>query len=220
MKITRSLRKSISMKVNSQWVLEVKAPLFVSTSKIEMFIQKHNDWIQTQQKNIQEHIKEYKQGELFYYLGNRYPLNLVSHPTKHKLIFTWDEFELDRNSIWDAKELFETFYRSEMKKYMHENLPQIADNFWLKYNRLSVTSAKTRWWSCSSKKNINFTYRLIMAPKLSVDYVIIHELSHLKHMDHSSVFWQHVDRMFFKLYEQDYNPHQNWLKQNGSTLIF
>jgi predicted metal-dependent hydrolase len=101
-----------------------------------------------------------------------------------------------------------------MKKYMHETLPGIAEKYNLKYNKLSVTSAKTRWGSCSSKKNINFTYRLIMAPKLSVDYVIIHELANLVHMNHSLDFWSYVDRIFYGVYNEDYNIHQNWLKKN------
>ena len=103
---------------------------------------------------------------------------------------------------------------------MQAILPGLAEKYKLKYNKLSVTSAKTRWGSCSSKKNINFTFRLIMAPKLSIDYVIIHELSHLVHMNHSFDFWNHVDRMFYDVYNQDYNIHQNWLKKEGSTLIF
>jgi predicted metal-dependent hydrolase len=59
-----------------------------------------------------------------------------------------------------------------------------------------------------------------MAPALSVDYVIIHELSHLVHMNHSVDFWKLVDKIFYSVYSDDYNVHQDWLKKNGNTLVF
>jgi hypothetical protein len=63
----------------------------------------------------------------------------------------------------------------------------------LKFENLKINSATTRWGSCNSKKNINFSFRLILAPKTSIDYVIIHELAHLKELNHSEKFWNLVD---------------------------
>ena len=81
------------------------------------------------------------------------------------------------------------------KKYIPERVEYIADKFNKKYNQIKITSARTRWGSCTSKKNLNFSYRLIEKEKKAIDYVIIHELAHLKYMNHSKDFWNHVWEM-------------------------
>jgi len=81
------------------------------------------------------------------------------------------------------------------KKYIPERVEYLANKFNKKYNQIKITSAKTRWGSCTSKKNLNFSYRLIEKEKKAIDYVIIHELAHLKYMNHSKDFWNHVWEM-------------------------
>ena len=104
-------------------------------------------------------------------------------------------FIVNKNSKSIAKELFEEFYKREARKYIKNRLEEISAKYNLKYNKFSITSAKTRWGSCTSTKNINFTYRLIMTPIKTIDYVIVHELAHLKHMNHSKAFWTEVEKM-------------------------
>lgn len=81
------------------------------------------------------------------------------------------------------------------------------------YGDIRIKDQKTRWGSCSSKRNLNFNWRLIMAPEKVLDYVIIHELSHLQHMDHSAAFWQRVQQVM-----PDYQIYRKWLKENGRHL--
>lgn len=81
------------------------------------------------------------------------------------------------------------------KKYIPERVKFLASEHWFCYNRISITSAQKRWWSCSSNRNLNFSYRLILTPKDVIDYVIIHELAHLKYMNHSKQFWKLVENM-------------------------
>lgn len=81
------------------------------------------------------------------------------------------------------------------------------------YNSIRIKDTKTRWGSCSSKCNLNFNYRIIMAPEKVMDYIIVHELSHLKHMNHGKKFWETV-----ALYMPDYEKHKEWLKVNGMKL--
>ncbi|MGE5629987.1 MAG: M48 family metallopeptidase [Caulobacteraceae bacterium] len=83
----------------------------------------------------------------------------------------------------------------------------------VKYNRIGIKSQKTRWGSCSSKGNLNFNWRLAMAPEWIMDYVIIHELCHLIHMNHSKEFWGTVAS-----YMPDYEKAIIWLKENGGKL--
>ena len=70
-----------------------------------------------------------------------------------------------------------------------------AKKMGVEYQKIKVNKAKTRWGSCNSKGNINFTYRLIFAPEDLIDYVVIHELAHLKEMNHSNRFWEVVEEI-------------------------
>lgn len=82
-----------------------------------------------------------------------------------------------------------------------------------KVNQVRITSARTRWGSCSGKNNLNFTYRLAMAPLNVIEYVVVHELAHLKHRNHSKAFWNEVGMI-----KPDYRKDRDWLKKNGFHL--
>ncbi len=84
----------------------------------------------------------------------------------------------------------------------------------VKYNHISIKHQKTRWGSCSGKGNLNFNCLLVLCPPKVMDYVIIHELCHLKEMNHSPHFWAEVEK-----YSPDYKAYKQWLKENGSKLI-
>ena len=81
------------------------------------------------------------------------------------------------------------------------------------YATISIRDQKTRWGSCSSKGNLSFSWRLILAPPKVLDYVVVHELCHRKEMNHSPRFWVLVESMI-----PDYKTHRKWLKENGEKL--
>lgn len=114
-------------------------------------------------------------------------------------------------SILDVDKIDE--YKKEARAYIVPKVDEFALKFWFNYNKIRITSATTRWGSCSSKKNLNFSYRLILAPKEAVDYVIVHELCHLRQMNHSQKFWDEVEKIM-----PDYKVHEKWLKQHGYKL--
>ena len=84
----------------------------------------------------------------------------------------------------------------------------------VEYGRITVRNQKTRWGSCSGKGNLNFNCLLMLAPDGVVDYVIIHELCHLKEMNHSARFWAEVEKVM-----PDYKEHRLWLKRHGGELM-
>jgi hypothetical protein len=81
-------------------------------------------------------------------------------------------------------------------------------------NKIGITAAKTRWGSCSGRNNINFSWRLMMAEPEVIDYVIVHELAHIKEKNHGKQFWRLVEK-----YEPDYRERKNKLKQLADRLI-
>ena len=82
------------------------------------------------------------------------------------------------------------------------------------YGRITVRNQKTRWGSCSAKKNLNFNWKLMLAPPDVLDYVVVHELCHLVHMDHSQAFWALVGSVL-----PDYRVRRRWLKEHGDELM-
>lgn len=81
------------------------------------------------------------------------------------------------------------------------------------YHRITIRDQKTRWGSCSSKGTLSFNWRLMLAPPAILDYVVVHELCHLTHMNHSPAFWQAVEAAY-----PDYREARAWLKEHGSEL--
>ena len=122
-----------------------------------------------------------------------------------KLATQRDTQPLSMHQIQDLK--------NKAKTYIPKRVDEIARKFWKTYNRIKITSASTRWGSCTSKKNLNFSYRLMACPKHVIDYVIIHELAHLKEMNHSYKFWKHVSEM-----KPDYKNDELWLKANWASI--
>ena len=101
----------------------------------------------------------------------------------------WIQKQLARQeeSVIDIKKIPE--YKKRAREYIIPRTYELAEKFGFQFEKIKITSAVTRWGSCTSKKNINFSYRLILTRKEAIDYVIIHELCHLRQMNHSKIFW-------------------------------
>lgn len=140
------------------------------------------------------------------------PNQIKEFTLKHK---DWidSQLKLDSEKVkLSDKQVLEL--KKKAKEYIPARVEELAKKYSFKYNTIKITSAKTRWGSCTSKKNLNFSFYLIWAPERTIDYVIIHELSHLKHMNHSKKFRDLVESMI-----PDYKSHVKWLKLNWNRLI-
>ena len=105
-----------------------------------------------------------------------------------------------------------------LKKQAREDLSRRAADWaprvGITFGNIAIRAQRTRWGSCSGQGNLNFNCLLMLAPEPVRDYVVIHELCHRKHMDHSPAFWAEVARVC-----PDYLRNRKWLKDNGSALI-
>lgn len=104
-------------------------------------------------------------------------------------------------------------YKKKAREYLQERLDYYSTEFNLPYKVLRLSSAKTRWGSCSHQDNINLNWRLILAPKEIIDYLVVHELSHTKHRHHQKSFWNKVEEIY-----PNYKEAKKWLKQNSHLL--
>jgi len=99
------------------------------------------------------------------------------------------------------------------KEYLMERTAYLADAQGFSYSRLTIRNQKTRWGSCSSKRNISLNYKLVKMPTVVSDYIILHELAHTRYLNHSMEFWSLVEHICPK-----YKQHKIWLKQYGHGL--
>lgn len=104
-------------------------------------------------------------------------------------------------------------YRDAAKDYIPKRVNYYHQFTGGTFQKITIRDQKTRWGSCSSKGTLSFSFRLMMAPPRVLDYVVVHELCHLTHMNHSKDFWNMVASIL-----PDYKEHRKWLKENGHTL--
>ncbi|MGB4704870.1 MAG: SprT family zinc-dependent metalloprotease [Candidatus Saccharicenans sp.] len=216
-RLIRSKRRTVGLEINDRGELLVRAPENLSLSAIEEVIRKHRRWIYgrlkevEQKKNLQQPVK-FKAGEKFLYLGERYPLRLEPGDRPF-LAFDGRCFVMSSAARVRARELFLRLYRKLARKYLSARLKRLASFNGFRYKKFRLSSARTRWGSCSAQGTISLTWRLIMAPPEIIDYVIIHELAHTKEKNHSRAFWNLVGRHI-----PDYKEKRRWLKKNGFLL--
>jgi predicted metal-dependent hydrolase len=183
---------------------------------IHSFIESKSDWIIEKKLQVAQlpamPVRQYAEGELFLLLGKQIPLHLVkSQPTA--LVLQDSGFSISVKALPRARIVFEQWYKTQAGKVLNERTQLFASRHGFQYEKIRISSARTRWGSCSSRGTLSFTWRLVMAPLNVVDYVVIHELAHLKIKNHSAVFWTEVARLL-----PDYKRHRDWLKKNGQHL--
>ncbi len=110
-------------------------------------------------------------------------------------------------------EALEKRYRKVAKEYIPQRVAYFCQFTGGSYEKVVIRDQKTRWGSCSSNKTLSFNYRLMLAPPKILDYVVVHELCHLQHMNHSPDFWNAVEKVL-----PDYRESRKWLKEHGHTL--
>lgn len=217
-KVIRSKRKTLSLQVHRDGSVVVRAPLFTLSFQIRSFVKKMQAWIEKQQKHFQKMpqitIRTFQDGATFLLLGAQYPLELTEASGKKKPSIRFENaFKVSAPTIKKGKELLEKWYRKEARRIFAQRLDEYATRHGLIYKALKLSSARTRWGSCSRQKNINLNWRLIMAPLDIIDYVIAHELAHTMHMNHSKRFWDQVEEIV-----PSHKTHKKWLKDFGRSL--
>ena len=153
-------------------------------------------------------------GDSLFYLGEKRTLTVIREDrTRAKVkclmgrLIMWVPYEADYSY---KKEQLEKWYRREAGEVFHAKALEYAAVLHVDFKDIRVKDQKSRWGSCSSKGNLNFNYRLAYMPPAILDYVVVHELAHLRHMDHSKEFWALVG-----VYLPDYKERRKWLKEHG-----
>ena len=216
-RIVRSKRKTFSIEVERDGSLVVRAPMKASMKSITGMVRTKSRWIARKQHQALEKYgsiapKRFVKGERFLYLGNPYPL-MIGNATNPPLTFDNMNFLLSDEYVAKARESFIDWYRQQARSVISERVQRYSSPSDIRYGKLKITNAQKRWGSCSARGNLCFSWRLAMAPREVIDYVIVHELAHIEHKDHSRQFWDRVERVL-----PDYRSRRKWLKDNDHLL--
>lgn len=208
--------KNLYIQIKNNEVI-VKAPRHVSKSRIQKFIIEKEKWILKvleKQKNMEKNIsKEYINGEEFFYKGEKYILNIKYGNKNEKIADIYGNeltVRIKENQEDEKKQIekqIDNFYFQMAEIELSESMERLTKLMNVMPESFRVKRLKRVWGNCSSKKVISLNYNLIKYSKKAMDYVVIHELSHLKHMNHSKDFWNMVGR-----YMSDYKIAEKELK--------
>lgn len=213
--LVRSRRRTAALMITPQAQLTVRAPLQMPLARIEHIIRQKAGWINRkileQKSRPSAAEKRFVDGETFLYLGAAYALR-ISNEMKGSLCFE-NEFVLSSREQARARELFVWWYKSAARRIITERVEFFARRDGFRYQTLAITGARRRWGSCNTRGSLSFSWRLVMAAPEVIDYVVVHELVHLWHGDHSPRFWSRVRALY-----PDADRCRAWLKKNGSIL--
>ena len=194
--IVRSRRKTVAIQIYPDKRIELKVPLLCNIDNVEPFLEKHYRWIfkRLDAPIISKHdTKRFVSGELHYFLGKQYPLLITISPDNNVAFL---DNTLMVYAKYDIPELIETllekWYLSQARRIFHEiSIPLMKQME--KYNvfpkSFTIKKMRTRWGSCSSKGSISLNLDLIKLPEQCIKEVILHELCHLVHFNHSKEFY-------------------------------
>lgn len=219
--VKRSSRtKTASLKVEEGAVIIV-VPKGLSSARIESIVNDKHDWIidkiARQQLATPASSKRYLSGEAFPYLGRNYRLKVLTGDYQAlKLINGRLQLTLRESAIQDyfTRGALIRWYKRNAKVKFAEKVARYSKVVGVSARSIAIKTFKSRWGSCSAEGDIDFNWVVVMAPNRIVDYIVVHELCHLLHHDHSRKFWAEVERVM-----PDYSECKAWLKVNGHTLL-
>ena len=210
--------KKIAIKVKDKRVT-IKVPFFINNNLIEQLVNRKLSWIKKllniQSKFLPFKKKLYVNDEKFLYLGKYYKLKILKNK-KYSVNIEGDFLQVNVKNelnILKVKKLLKEWFREKSFIYFQKETHNYAKINNLKINSVKVREYKARWGSCSNKGDISFNWRLIMAPPKIIEYVIIHELMHIKEHNHSPKYWNYVKSLYPNI-----NEAKEWLMYNGQTL--
>lgn len=215
--VERTARQTVGIYLERNGSILVRAPKAVSDERIAAVVKAKLPWVYRAQArwaelNPQPAPKEFVSGETVYFLGQPHRLDFRSD-VERPLERVGDVFVLDRAQRGQSEALLKAFYRQEGLKRVPEMVAQHAKSMGVSPNQVRIQELGHRWGSCSEKGTLNFHWKALAIPVEALHYVVVHELAHLTHRDHSSKFWGLVEREL-----SGWQRHEQWLAEHGAQM--
>ncbi|MFB3851586.1 MAG: M48 family metallopeptidase [Acidobacteriota bacterium] len=210
----------IWLRIDEEDGLVVVLPKGRKITGIPKIIRKHKEWVLTALQKREERLKNAPpplgSSKIVVYRGRKVDLkikNVACPKPKVKLENNSINVIMPKDSDLSVKEVLSDWLKERALLFFSRRVEYFAGKLGLKFGCICVRDQKTRWGSCSSKGALSFNWRLLFAPPEILDYVVVHEVCHLKYHDHSNRFWHLVSSIF-----PNYQKSRMWLKENGLTL--
>ncbi|MBB5021049.1 M48 family metallopeptidase [Desulfurispira natronophila] len=201
----KELPVRVTRRSNARWIrarvtrqeIRISAPLSTSDTQITHFLRSHHSQLKQVHRQLlhNSHLISYENGSALPFLGKWYPLEICSNACLRGSVgFSGNTLRvvpsLDRTA--QISQLVLRWYRCQARSHLHQRCHRLARELEVDYRYLRVKNQSSRWGSCSSQGNLNFNWQLITMPQKVIDYVVVHELAHRRHMNHGPEFWQLV----------------------------
>lgn len=215
--IKRSNRKTASIYIERDGTVSLYAPESLTDAGINEILTKneyqiHKYLAKRELLNANKVEREPVNGQSYLYLGRNYYLQFMDELKDLELKGRY--FYAPTHEKENLHQLFKNFYREKGKSFITPRAQIYAEKMDLQIAEIAVLELKNRWASCSSRKSrLNFHWKVLMAPVSVIEYLIVHELAHLKFTNHDSSFWNEIDKVI-----PNYQEKVEWLRRFGSTL--
>ncbi len=217
-KASRSKRYKMRITINAQGVISVFTPKLLSDIEVINLVQEKSLWILKKIKNVQENIvqierPQYVSGELHYFLGKGYKLNIIKHSKKDVILGNDNIYIYAHNVTSESiKKQLHNWYKVEALAYFQKRMLSLLEKTpWVtKLPILKVRTMKRQWGNCSIKGNITLNTHLIKASQICIDYVILHELCHIAKHNHSPAFYKLMTQVM---------PHWKTIKKELDAMV-
>ena len=218
--VKRRRQRYIRIRVKADEVV-VSAPYGTPGSEIERFVQEKREWIDANLKKLNEkqsrivQLNRFNEGFLLYE-GEWVPVELSDSNGRSSFTETGFGFHAKLAAGTEGNEADEVarLYYKWSKSRLEQRFRELAIVKGFTHGNVVIRNQKSKWGSCSGKGNINLNWRLIKCPRFVQDYIFVHEMCHLKHLNHSAAYWALVDRHY-----PDRARAENWLKEHGPVAF-
>lgn len=220
--VIRSRRATADIVIERDGSIVVRAPETIPDERIEDMVEAKRLWIyknlaEWRDLNATRVLREYRNGEGFLYLGRSYRLLLAAEQAEPLLLkngrFSLRRDLVDAGSIEAAQIAFRDYYIARGQERITQRVNYFAPKVGIIPHDLSVRELGHRWATCSPTGNLAFHWKCMMAPQTIIDYIVVHELCHFHHLDHTDAFWNEVDKVI-----PNYGERKEWLRNNGAGL--
>ena len=208
-------RTSIGISINSYGEIEVQAPKKTPDERVLQALENRWELIQEKLAEIKDRLngpqkKHYDNDENFLYLGKTYPIKIIqdSNITQDYVVFAGAKLHIYVKQLDEekSKQALRRFYYQQCKDLVEKSISVYQSNFKIKPRSVRISDSKTNWGTCDSNCQLTFNWRLAMAPREVIDYVVVHEMCHMVHLNHDRSFWRLVGKIM-----PDYKEKENWL---------
>lgn len=220
--VVRSQRSTADIVIEPDGRVIVRVPNWLDDERIDKIVDAKSYWIyrnlaELRDLNDSRLLREFKNGEGFLYLGRSYRLRIVNDQPQPLLLkdgrFCLRRDILHNGDVAAAKRAFQAYYVERGSERIGARVVYYSPKVGVEPSSVTVRGTGNRWASCSPRRDLAFHWKCMMAPLSVVDYIVVHELCHIRHRDHTENFWNDVDKVM-----PTFRERKDWLRRHGAGL--